>query len=87
MALDLYQKAALRFPSHYGALLNLGILYEDRLQFDRARACYSRILDVYPNDGRARLYYKVYHKNGLWLRDIILKRYLVYSFVQIIHIC
>ncbi len=58
MALDLYQKAALRFPSHYGALLNLGILYEDRLQFDRARACYSRILDVYPNDGRARLFYK-----------------------------
>ena len=58
MALDLYQRAALRFPSHYGALLNLGILYEDRQLFERARSCYIRILEIFPQDGRARMYLK-----------------------------
>lgn len=57
-ALEMYQKAALRFPSHYGALLNLGLLYEDRQLYERARACYSRILEIFPADGRARMYMK-----------------------------
>ena len=35
-----------QFPSHVGPLLNLGILYEDRQQYDRAQQCYQRILDV-----------------------------------------
>ena len=32
-------------PVH-GVLLNLGILYEDREQYDKAKVCYKRILDV-----------------------------------------
>ena len=32
-ALDLYQRSVARFPTNYGALLNLGILYEDRQQY------------------------------------------------------
>ena len=35
-ALELYKRSAGQFPSHVGALLNLGILYEDREQYDRA---------------------------------------------------
>ncbi len=33
--------------------MNLGVLYEDRLQFDKAQQCYLRILDQYPNHARA----------------------------------
>jgi DNA-directed RNA polymerase subunit alpha len=47
-----------RFPAHVGSLLNLGILYEDRNQYERALGCYQRILDVFPNHPRARLYMK-----------------------------
>jgi len=35
-----------------------GILYEDRNQYERALGCYQRILDVFPNHPRARLYLK-----------------------------
>ena len=45
------------FPAHIGSLLNLGILYEDRQQYERARQCYQRILDSYPNHPRARLFF------------------------------
>jgi DNA-directed RNA polymerase subunit alpha len=41
-----------------GALLNLGLLYEDIEHYDRAQACYQRIADAYPQDRRARLYLK-----------------------------
>lgn len=58
MAMELYQRSAARYPAHYGALLNLGILYEDRQQYERARQCYQRILEVFPNDSRARLFMK-----------------------------
>jgi DNA-directed RNA polymerase subunit alpha len=55
-ALELYKRSAAQFPTHVGPLLNLGILYEDLEQFDRAVQCYQRILDIYPNEPRARLY-------------------------------
>ena len=47
-----------RYPAHVGSLLNLGILYEDRTLYDRAYGCYQRMLDVFPNHPRARLYVK-----------------------------
>ncbi len=55
-ALDLYKRSAAQFPSRVGALLDLGLLYEDIEQFERAVQCYQRILDVYPDEPRARLY-------------------------------
>ena len=57
-ALDYYERSVAQFPPHVGSLLNLGVLYEDRQQFDRAQQCYQRILDVSPNHPRARLYMK-----------------------------
>ena len=57
-ALDLYQRAAAQFPAHIGSLLNLGILYEDRQQYERARQCYQRILENDPNHPRARLFFR-----------------------------
>jgi DNA-directed RNA polymerase subunit alpha len=44
--------------------LNLGLLYEDRDQFDRAQACYRRILDAYPNEPRALLFLKDAQASG-----------------------
>ncbi len=55
-AFELYAKSAASFPSNVGALLNLGILYEDHNQFDHAQKCFERVLDVYPAHPRARLF-------------------------------
>ena len=41
-----------------GALLNLGLIYEDTQEFDKAQQCYSRILETYPTEKRAHLYLK-----------------------------
>ena len=64
VALDLYERSAHQFPSHVGPLLNLGILYEDRQQYDRAQQCYQRILEVFPNNNRARLFLKDAQASG-----------------------
>ena len=55
---DLYERAASCFPAHIGTLINLGVLYEDRNDFGKAQACYKRVLDVFPDHPRAKLYLK-----------------------------
>ncbi len=55
-AMDYYQRATTRFPAHVGSLLNLGVMYEDAQKYDKAQQCYQRILDIYPNHLRARLF-------------------------------
>ena len=37
-AMDLYERSVARFPAHVGSLLNLGLLYEDRQQYEQAAA-------------------------------------------------
>jgi DNA-directed RNA polymerase subunit alpha len=64
LAVDLYERSAAQFPTFIGTLLNLGVLYEDRQQYDRAQQCYQRILDVYPNHARARLFLKDAQASG-----------------------
>jgi DNA-directed RNA polymerase subunit alpha len=68
-ALELYKRSAAQFPAHLGPLLNLGILYEDLEQFDRAVQCYQRILDIYPNEPRARLYLRDAQASGQMYYD------------------
>lgn len=64
VALDLYERSTSRFPTSVGALLNLGLLYEDSERFDRAARCYQRVLDVYPSHERARLFLKDARASG-----------------------
>ena len=63
-ALRRYERAVARPPVHVGSLLNLGLMYEDRNHYERARQCYLRILDSYPNEKRARLFLKDAQASG-----------------------
>jgi len=69
VALDLYKRSAAQVPMHVGPLLNLGLLYEDMEQFDRAVQCYQRVLDAYPNEPRARLYLRDAQASGQMYYD------------------
>jgi DNA-directed RNA polymerase subunit alpha len=57
-AFELYQKGAGLIPSHIGTLLNLGLMYEDRNDYNRAQACYRRVLETCPNSDVAKMYLK-----------------------------
>src|SRR5205807_502736 len=48
-------------PVHVGALMNLGVLYEDNEKYDRAEECYRKILSANPLDEHARLFWKDAH--------------------------
>ena len=64
VALDLYERSAAQFPTFEGTLINLGLLYEDRQQYERAQQCYQRVIDTKPNHPRARLYIKDAQASG-----------------------
>jgi DNA-directed RNA polymerase subunit alpha len=55
-AIACYERSLKRYPASVGALLNLGILFEDRNDFAKAQECYRRILEAYPDHPRARLF-------------------------------
>ncbi len=57
-ALRLYERAVRGYPSHVGALLNLGIMYEDTQRYEQAQSCYRRILDSLSQSPPRRLYFK-----------------------------
>jgi len=73
-ALRLYQMSANCFPSHEGTLMNLGILYEDLEEFDKAQQCYRRVLDIDPTNKRAKLFFKDAHASGDMYFDEDIKR-------------
>ena len=68
-AFELYQRGAGLIPSHVGTLLNLGLMYEDRNDFNRAQACYRRILETDPENEVAKLYLKDAAAGGNVLYD------------------
>jgi DNA-directed RNA polymerase subunit alpha len=53
-----YERSLERYPASLGALLNLGIMHEDRNDFAKAQQCYRRILEAIPDHPRARLFLK-----------------------------
>jgi DNA-directed RNA polymerase subunit alpha len=53
-----YERSLKRYPATVGALLNLGLLYEDEDDLANAQRCYKRILEAFPNHARARLFLK-----------------------------
>ncbi len=57
-AIELYEKLCGMRPTPIGALINLGILFEDDEDYQLAASCFQRVLDFDPNHVRARLYYK-----------------------------
>jgi DNA-directed RNA polymerase subunit alpha len=57
-AIRLYERSLSRPPYFVGALLNLGLMYEDREQYDAAAFCFRRVCDFDPRNERAALYLK-----------------------------
>ncbi|HUG91323.1 MAG TPA: DNA-directed RNA polymerase subunit alpha C-terminal domain-containing protein [Planctomycetaceae bacterium] len=68
-AIRLYEQSLSRPPMYLGALLNLGLLYEDAENYTAAAYCFRRVLDVDPNHQRARLYLKDIEAAGEMLFD------------------
>jgi len=60
-ALEHYEAIAASPTTYINALINLGVLYEDRRKFEKAIECYRRVLRADPNHSRARLYLKDAH--------------------------
>ncbi len=57
-AINFYRRCASRPPVPLAALVNLGILHEDKMEFREAESCYQRVLNFDPNQPRARLFFK-----------------------------
>ena len=57
-AIRLYEQSLSKPPFHLGAVLNLGLLYEDIENYSAAEFCFRRVLDIYPRHERARLFLK-----------------------------
>lgn len=57
-AVRLYEQSLSKPPYYLGAMLNLGLLYEDTESYAAAAYCFRRVLDVDPNHERAILYLK-----------------------------
>lgn len=55
-AIRLYEQALSRPPYYLGALMNLGLLYEDKGQYAAAAFCFRRVLAYDPNHERAKMY-------------------------------
>lgn len=57
-AIGYYERCVGQLPATRGALNNLGILYEDHNQYEKAHNCYRQLQEAFPTDPRARLFYK-----------------------------
>lgn len=57
-ALELYEACADLPFAHIHAMMNLAVIYEDRGDYEGARDCLRRVLEVEPNNRRALLYMK-----------------------------
>lgn len=55
-AIRLYEQSLSRPPFHLGALMNLGLLYEDKGNYAAAAFCFRRVLAYDPNHERAKMY-------------------------------
>ena len=57
-AVKLYERSLAKPPYFMGAMLNLGLLYEDAENYGAARYCFEKVLGFDPNNQRAALYLK-----------------------------
>lgn len=63
-AIKLYEQSLSRPPIYLGALMNLGLLYEDKENYSAAEFCFRRVLEFDPAHERARLYMKDIEATG-----------------------
>lgn len=68
-ARGLYERSLSRPPFYLGALINLGLLYEDAERYEAAAFCFKRVVDFDPNHERARLYLKDIEASGEMFYD------------------
>ncbi len=57
-AIELYDRLAAAPRAHVNALMNAAVVYEDVERFDDAAHCLRRVLRLFPNHTRARLFLK-----------------------------
>ena len=57
-AIRLYERALSKPPYYVGAMLNLGLLYEDKENYQAAEYCFRQVLRFDANNERALLYLK-----------------------------
>lgn len=57
-AIKYYERSLSRPPFYIGALLNLGLMYEDRENYQGAAFCFRRVREYDPNNKFAELYLK-----------------------------
>ncbi len=55
-AIRLYEQSLSKPPHYTGALMNLGVLYEDKENYKAAAYCFKKVLNFDPTNERARLY-------------------------------
>jgi len=55
-AVSAYEACVKITPTHTNAVINLGLLYEERERYHDAVKCYETVLRRFPNHGRAKLY-------------------------------
>ncbi len=58
LAIEAYEECLKITPAHTNAVLNLGILYEDRERYHDAVRCFETVLQYFPDHERARLFLK-----------------------------
>lgn len=78
-----YEKLAEQRPVPFSVLINLGVWYEDRNEFEKACGCYAAVLRRDPANARARLYYAdahdsldMYYDESLELKEDQLRKVL-----------
>lgn len=57
-AIRLYEQALSKPPYFVGAMINLGLLYEDSENYNAAAFCFRKVIEAEPNNHRAILYLK-----------------------------
>ena len=73
-AITLYERARGIKPARANVLLNLGVLYEDRGEYEKAAECYRQVLAQYPNHPRAKPFLRDAESSQSMVLDVDMDR-------------
>ncbi|MHC4342488.1 MAG: DNA-directed RNA polymerase subunit alpha C-terminal domain-containing protein, partial [Planctomycetota bacterium] len=73
-AIALYERARRVKPTRSNILLNLGVLYEDRGEYEKAADCYRQVLARFPGHARARPFLRDAESSKSMVVDVDLDR-------------